>query len=69
MSLARPLLFLSRLSPRGRLIGDDRAGVMGIIVQNATYTITAPIYLILYVFTSPIAPPTANPQAILAVDP
>jgi len=42
---------------------------MGIIVQNATYTVTAPLYLVLHVLTSPVARPAADPEAVLAVDP
>jgi len=41
---------------------------MGIVVQNATYTVTVPLYLILHLFTSPVARPAADPQAVLAVD-
>ena len=41
---------------------------MGIMFQNVTYTVTVPLYCILYLFTSPIAQPTADPFSLLAVD-
>lgn len=41
---------------------------MGILVQNMTYTVSVPLYLILHVFTSPVSSSLTDLENILPVD-
>ncbi|KAJ9150778.1 hypothetical protein NKR23_g3349 [Pleurostoma richardsiae] len=56
-----------RKGNRGKLV--SWTGIMGIVIQNVTYTVTVPLYLILHLVTSPVARPVLDPTGVLSVDP
>ncbi len=41
---------------------------MGLMVQTISYMLVVPLYLVLHLLTSPVAYPSADPTAVLAVD-
>jgi hypothetical protein len=48
---------------------DTRTTLVGVIFQNASYTITVPCYLIMHVLTSPLAQPSVTQDAVALTRP
>ncbi|KAK3318803.1 hypothetical protein B0H66DRAFT_558219 [Apodospora peruviana] len=52
---------------RGRVV--SWIGTMGVVVQNAAYTVAAPVYLITHLLTSPTASSSSLKASSLVIDP